>query len=261
MCEHEPVNAAARCRLRGLRDGRVIVADVLEPLQRDLTDQVVPDHRVHEDVGARAQPIEPVARQRVTGEHDGVTLVLDSVGQARRCRPMLGRRDGDARARDLDRLISPELGHSRLRTDREVLMVREPELDVGHERREHTVDDFLRSGGPVESERRRLERRDPARRDDVAEVGPVVAVEVRQQHGVELCRAGTACGCPQQDTTAAVDEQVHALGAHQRRRPGAIRIGDRAARSEEDNFHVRDARSSSAWPNFDASTCPALRTP
>ena len=71
------------------------------------------------------------------------------------------------------------------------------------------------------------------RRDDVVQVGDVVAVQVGQQHRRQTDRQHPGAGQPHHHTAAAVDEQGRVAGAHERGRPGAVGIGQRAAGPEQ----------------------------
>ena len=74
---------AARGRLRGLLDRRVVVEDVLQPRVRHELHEVGPDHRLHVEVGARAELVERLARDGVAGQHRAPAVVLDPVADRR----------------------------------------------------------------------------------------------------------------------------------------------------------------------------------
>src|SRR3546814_18690237 len=77
------VCSSDRGRLRGLGDGRVVVEDVLQPGVRHHGHQVVPDDRLHVEVGAGAQLVEARAGDGVAGDGGDGAVVLDAVSAGR----------------------------------------------------------------------------------------------------------------------------------------------------------------------------------
>jgi hypothetical protein len=200
---------------------------------------------VDQRAGASAELVESRARHGVAGEHHGRTGVVEAVGDARLDRAVIGRSDGDGR-RPGGELDGPgvDLDHLDERWTRQVVVVGDAVADVGGERGQEMVDDGPGADRADDTQRRRLEREDPLARDHVVEIGDVVAVEVGQQHGGELRRPESDRGEAHQGAASGIDEVVlrHVAGAagHERRRPGAVRVGDRPAGAEQrDRDHWR----------------------
>jgi len=74
--------------------------------------------------------------------------------------------------------------------------MRDAVLDIGLQRWCGSRRPLLVYAAADDAERGGRERQDPLRRDHVVEIGDVVAVQVRQQHGGELARPGSCRGEP-----------------------------------------------------------------
>ena len=148
---------------------------------------------------------------------------------------MIRRGGDDAHAGILEDDAGRDLHDFDLGLPGEVGVVREPVLDVGPEHREHRVDDFLGAGWPVHAQRRGLEAHDPVRRDDVVQVVDVVAVQVRQQHGIQHARHGVRGREPHDHAATGIEQQVLPARTHERGRAGARRVGNRVAGAEQDD--------------------------
>ncbi len=103
----------------------------------------------------------------------------------------------------------------------------------GREGRQDPVDHGAGAGRPDDPERGRGEGGHPAARDDVVEVGDVVAVEVGEHQRGQLVGLGAGRGRAHQDTPAAVEQQRRAAGAHEGGRAGAQGVDERAAGAEQ----------------------------
>ena len=92
-------------------------------------------------------------------------------------------------------------------------------------------------GGPKTGRGLRLERRDPARCEDVIEVGGVITVQMGEEQPPERPRARGRGGGAHEDAAATIEEQVTGPGADQRRRPGALGVGQRTPTAQDDHLH------------------------
>ena len=220
----------------GLLHRRVVVEDVLQPLDRHRLHEVGADHRVDQSVGSVAEAIEAVARHRVSGDDDDLTVVLDPVADRRVHRPMVGGSRHDAHAALVVHDALDLLGHDHCRIPRQVLVVVEPVGDVRGQRVEQPVDNGGRAGGPEHAERLRLERGHPAAGDHVVEVGDVVAVEVGQDQRRQLTGLHADRGGSHQHAAAAVEQERGSTGSHEGGGPRPVGIDERAAGAEEDDL-------------------------
>ena len=77
------------------------------------------------------------------------------------------------------------------------------------------------------------------RRDDVVEVGDVVAVEMGQEHRLERRRPREGTAAARIETPAAgVEQEVAHRGADQRGRPGPVGRRDRTPAPQDHQLHV-----------------------
>ena len=74
---------------------------------------------------------------------------------------------------------------------------------------------------------------DPTGDEDVAEIADVVAVQVGEQQRRQPGGAHADRRRALQHSTPAIDQEHLPAGPHQGRRPGAVRVGDRASGSEQ----------------------------
>ena len=132
--------------------------------------------------------------------------MVEAEPDARLDRFVVGLTAGDLHA---TRQVDSTLGHFDHRHRRpmvEVVVVRDAVLDVRAERGQNVFDDCLCADRTDDRQRRLLERHHPAGRDDVVEVGDVIAVQVRDQHSSEVRRTKPCRSQPHQDAAACIDE-------------------------------------------------------
>ena len=240
--EHQRVDPGASGRLCGLLRRRVVVERVLHALQRDLVDDVLADHGVHQRIRSGAQPVETLTRHGVAGGHDRRTAtvigVIEPEPDGRVDRLVIGRR-----TRDLH--VAPEIDLAVLDFDHgdlgeavdQVLVMVDAVADIGSERRHDVVDDLLCADRADDRQRCRLERHHPPGGDHVVEVGDVVAVEVCQQHRRQV-RSSEAERCEtHQHAASGVDQVVLGPGAlagrDQRGGSGSVGARHRAAGAQQ----------------------------
>ena len=83
MGQHDLADRGPCCGLARLMRARVVVHCVQEALHRDLLDQRTAQDGLDIHVGTGAEPIEPFAGNRVTGQNQTAALVLDAVAHGR----------------------------------------------------------------------------------------------------------------------------------------------------------------------------------
>jgi hypothetical protein len=237
VVEDQRLDPGARRGPRRVLHGRVVVEHVEQPGKTDRLDQVAPHHGVHEHVGPCAQPVQARTGHGVAGEHHRLVTVVDPVADGGVHGLVVGRRRGHADVAQREHHAVGHLVHHRVGAPVEVLVVREAVADV---LLEHGLGGPHHALGPdraVDGERVRDEGGDPAGGDDVVEVGDVVAVQVGEQQRLQGPGGAGRRRRPQQHAPAAVHQQVAGRGAHQRRGPGPVRVGQRAAAAEDGRLH------------------------
>ena len=236
MREHEGADVRACGGLRGLDDRRVVVDRVEEPLQ---TGPCARSRR-----GARSGRRR---RRRGTGRRAPRTARCRrrSQRQHRRVRPgsrRWARRDDD-RSRRRRRARRPPRGRrpaSTSTTSTWGSQVRSAWCASRYSTSGRSIASIASTtssvrGGPYTRNGRGLEAHDPVRRDDVVQVVDVVAVQVRQQHGIQHARHRVRGREPHDHAATGIEQQVLPAGAHERGRAGARGVGNRVARAEQDD--------------------------
>ena len=102
---------------------------------------------------------------------------------------------------------------------------------------EHRVNHLTSADWPNNFQRNVDGHHDPTRRDQVIEIGDVIAMKVRDQNGAD--HSGQNAGAEQthDGCTTAVDHDVLLTCLHQGARTPTIGVGDRAASTEKSDFH------------------------
>ena len=254
VVEDERLHTGAGRGLRGILHGGVVVEHVEQAGQVDRLDEVAAHHGVDEHVGAGAQRVEPLARHRVAGDDHGLAAVVDAVADGGVDGLVVGRPGDDPHVAVGEHDPVGDLVHDRVRPPVEVLVVVEAVADVRLEHRLGRPYHALGADRAVDGERVGCERGDPARRDDVVEVGDVVRVQVGEQQRLERAGGRLRGGGAHEDAATAVEEQVADRGAHQRRRPGPQRIGQRAPAPQDGGLHRGSPSSSPLKVSSDSQT-------
>ena len=230
-------DAVARRGLGRILDRRVVVEDVDEPGEADRPDQIGSCHRVHQHVRSRAEFVQPFARDRVARDDHGPPVLLDPEADGRADRGVIGGRGGDPDRSVLQHGAPLALDHLGGRPPLQIVVVRQAVADVELQHGLGGLQERRRADRSVDGKRLRLERRDPARSEDVVEIGGVIAVQVGQKEPAQRPRGRPGGGGTHQHATPAVEEQVAGRGTHQRRRPGALGMGQWAPTAEDDELH------------------------
>lgn len=223
--EDQMLDSAPLSCLCGLGDGRVVIDDVFQPLERKCIDDVITDSGLDVHIGTIAQSVYPGTRDRVTSDHDDLSFGFNAIAHRRMNRSMIGRRAADRYVTLLpnDRQLAVcrrfgrrDLGDLDRWLPREILMMIQPVTDVVAQHRQGGVGESLRPDGAGDAERVWSDRQRPTRRHEIVEVGYVVRMKVGEE-GVmqERWRGYANCSESHEDAAAAIEEQVLAVGLHQ----------------------------------------------
>gem|GEM_PF-4492543 len=196
---------------------------------------------MNQRIRAGGQLVEARARHRVACHHHRNVVGSDPESDRRFHRPMIGGGHGDSHPVAVPNQTLGVLLHIDSRRRGQVGVVRDAVADVPAERLERRVDDLCGAGRADDRQRWRVgyERGDPAGDQHVAEIGDVVAMEVRQEQRGQSVGAHPDGRSPLQNAAPAVHQQCLAPGAHQRRGSGPVRIGDGTSGAEQDDLdHV-----------------------
>ena len=131
-----------------------------------------------------------------------------------------------------------ELVHDHVGWGGQVLVVRDPVRDVRRQHREHAVDHLRGAWRPVDVELAGRQRGHPRGGDDVVQVAEVIAVQVREEHRIEHRRGCSSTRQAHEHTPPRVDEEVGPRRPDQARWPGAVGVGDGAARAEQGDAEI-----------------------
>ena len=188
---------------------RVVIADVLDALLRDVGEDVFANHGVHQGIRAGRQLVQAGAGHRVAGQHHRSAIEFDPEPDRRRHRSVIGRRHPDRHAVaiphravgvfvDLDRRRRVQVG-----------VMGDPVADVVAERLQRRLHRLGGARGPDDRQRRRIGREvgDPTGDDDVAEFGDVVAVQVGEQQRRQSGGTHTDRRRALQHATPAIDQE------------------------------------------------------
>ena len=180
----------------GVGHRRVVVEDVEQPGHGQRLDLVAADDGMDQDVGAGAQPVEPVARHGVAGDDHRAAAVVDPVADGRVDRRMVGGRRRHPHGAALEHDALGDVGGHRGRPPGEVVVVGQPVADVGLQHRLGGGHEGRRARRAEDVEGIRGEGHGPPRGDDVVEIGDVVAVEMGEEHRLEGGGPGQRGGGP-----------------------------------------------------------------
>jgi hypothetical protein len=213
----------------------VVVADVADALHRHLVDQVLANHGVHQCTSPGRQRVEALTRDGVTGQHDRGAAVFDAESDGRRDGPVIRRRHPDRHPVAVPHHTVGALMNLHRRWRGQVGVMRDPVADIEVERLERGVDHLGRARRPDDRQGRRVrvERGHPSGDDHVAQVGDVIAVQVRQQQRGQRVRAGASCRHALLHAAAAVDQKCLPAGPHEGGRPRSSGVGNGTTGAEQ----------------------------
>jgi hypothetical protein len=166
-----------------------------------------------------------------------MTLALHPVTDSRVHGRMVGRCRDDPHGPVVEDDAVGHLLHLAGGPPREVAMVCHAVPDVFFEHGQRQIGQAPRSDRSDHAQWLLGRGHGPAHGHDVIEVSGVVAVQVREQDGVEpeWSRAGSCAA--HEHTSAAIEEEVSAARAHERGRSRPIGVGQRTPRTQRDDLH------------------------
>ncbi len=170
--------------------------------------------------------------------HDRRGTIVNPVPEGRPHRRVVGRCGRNTHGPFDEQLTPLALGDLGRGCPGEVVVVRHAVADVGFEHGFGRPDEVGGAGRSEDGERAGLERHDPARRDDVVEVGDVVAVQVGEEQCPQGARTGADRSGADQDGAPAVEEKVTGGRANQGGRTGPLGVGERDTTAQDDRLHV-----------------------
>ena len=118
-------------------------------------------------------------------------------------------------------------------------MVSQAVLLVESQHCQHSFDDFSRADRADDFQGARHCRRggDPASGDEVVEIADVIAVEVSEQNEIDEGRHDTCANQTHDACSTTVDDDVMTARSDECRRPGTVRIWQRASGAQKCDLH------------------------